>query len=218
MLLVGVGLYAFYTLNPLTPELASLVDEKGDRIFPVFIISEMPVGVRGLLIAGILSAAISSLDSILAALAQISVTMFYKPFVRPDSDDGHYLRVSRGLVIIWGIVLGFTAWQFSRNSGDLITLAFSMTTYTLGPMLGLFALSILSTRFNVGGLAPAVAVSMLGVLLINEPELFHWLLPTTANTPLLAWPWLFPIGTMLCVLLALRGRKPPSPIKPPSPT
>ena len=207
MLLVGVGLYAFYTLNPLAPELASLVDAKGDRIFPVFIISEMPVGVRGLLIAGILSAAISSLDSILSALAQISVTMFYKPFVRPDSDDSHYLKVSRGLVIIWGIVLGFTAWQFSRNSGDLITLAFSMTTYTLGPMLGLFALGILSTRFNVGGLAPAVALSMLGVLIINEPELFHWVLPTTANTPLLAWPWLFPIGTLFCVLLALRGRK-----------
>ena len=207
MLLVGVGLYAFYTLNPLAPELASLVDAKGDRIFPVFIISEMPVGVRGLLIAGILSAAISSLDSILAALAQISVTMFYKPFVRPGSNDSHYLKLSRGLVIIWGIVLGFTAWQFSRNSGDLITLAFSMTTYTLGPMLGLFALGILSTRFNVGGLAPAVALSMLGVLIINEPELFHWMLPTTANTPLLAWPWLFPIGTLLCVLLALRGRK-----------
>ena len=104
-------------------------------------------------------------------------------------------------------IICFTAWQFSRNSGDLITLAFSMTTYTLGPMLGLFALSILSTRFNVGGLAPAVALSMLGVLIINEPELFHWVLPTTANTPLLAWPWLFPIGTLLCVLLALRGRK-----------
>ena len=95
-------------------------------------------------------------------------------------------------------------------SGDLITLAFSMTTYTLGPMLGLFALSILSTRFNVGGLAPAVALSMLSVLVINEPELFHWVLPTTANTPLLAWPWLFPIGTLLCVLLALRGEKIPT--------
>jgi hypothetical protein len=58
---------------------------------------------------------------------------------------------------------------------------------------------------------------MLGVLVINEPELFHWVLPATANRPLLAWPWLFPIGTLLCVLLALRGRKPPSPIRPPSP-
>jgi hypothetical protein len=48
---------------------------------------------------------------------------------------------------------------------------------------------------------------MLGVLVINEPELFHWVLPTTPNTPLLAWPWLFPIGTILCVVLAIRGRK-----------
>ena len=213
MLLVGAGLFAFYTLNPLSPDLASLVEEKGDRIFPVFIISEMPSGVRGLLIAGILSAAISSLDSILAALAQISVTMFYKPFVRPDSDDRHYLRVSKGLVVIWGIVLGVTAWQFSRNSGDLITLAFSMTTYTLGPMLGLFALSILSSRFRVGGLAPAAVLSMLGVLVINEPALFHWLLPISVNAPILAWPWLFPIGTLLCVLLAFRGRKTPSHIE-----
>ena len=87
MLLVGAGLFAFYTLIPLSPDPASLVEEKGNRIFPVFIISEMPSGVRGLLIAGSLSAAISNLDSILAALAQISVTVFYKPFVRPDSDD-----------------------------------------------------------------------------------------------------------------------------------
>ena len=85
-----------------------------------------------------------------------------------------------------------------------------MTTYTLGPMLGLFALSILSKRFNVGGLAPAVAMSMLGVLVINEPELLHWVLPTTANTPLLAWPRLFSIGTLLCVLLALRPGKTPT--------
>tara|TARA_B100000900_G_scaffold72709_1_gene57896 strand:+ start:2639 stop:4129 length:1491 start_codon:yes stop_codon:yes gene_type:complete len=206
MLLVGIGLYAFYTLNPLSPELALLVEEKSDRIFPVFIINEMPVGIRGLLIAGILSAAISSLDSILAALAQISVTMFYKPFFRPHRDDRHYLKVSKGLVIIWGVVLGFTAWQFSQHNGDLITLAFSMTTYTLGPMLGLFVMSILSSRFKFGGFAPAIFFSMLGVLMINEPELFHWLLPTTASTSLLAWPWLFPIGALLCVLLAFRGK------------
>ena len=66
------------------PSLTILVEEKGDRIFPVFILNEMPVGMKGLLIAGVLSAAISSLDSILAALSQISVTMFYRPFVKPD--------------------------------------------------------------------------------------------------------------------------------------
>ena len=50
---------------------------------------------KGLLIAGVLSAAISSLDSILAALSQISVTMFYRPFVKPDERETHYLAVSR---------------------------------------------------------------------------------------------------------------------------
>ncbi|MGI9204364.1 MAG: sodium:solute symporter family transporter, partial [Woeseiaceae bacterium] len=144
MLTVGVGLFVFYQYQPLTGELATLVDERGDRIFPAFIITEIPIGLKGLLIAGILSAAISSLDSILAALSQISLTMFYKPFIEPDADESRLLKVSRLLVIFWGIVLAVMAWQFSASKLDIVTLAFSMTTYTWGPMLGLFLLSIAS--------------------------------------------------------------------------
>ncbi|MDX1406210.1 MAG: sodium/solute symporter, partial [Woeseiaceae bacterium] len=95
MLTVGAGLFAFYEFHSLPPDLAGLVAERGDRIFPAFIISEIPTGLKGLLIAGILSAAISSLDSILAALSQISLTMFYKPFVNPQADEATSLRVSR---------------------------------------------------------------------------------------------------------------------------
>jgi Na+/proline symporter len=115
MLTVGVGLFAFYEHFPLSSELAALVDERGDRIFPVFIISEIPSGLKGLLIAGTLSAAISSLDSILAALSQISLTMFYKPFLNPTADERHLLKVSRLLVIFWGGVLAFMAWLFSAT-------------------------------------------------------------------------------------------------------
>jgi SSS family solute:Na+ symporter len=205
MLLVGVGLFAFYKLYPLDPSLATLVEEKGDRIFPIFILNEMPAGMKGLLIAGILSAAISSLDSILAALSQISVTMFYRPFVKPGETEAHYLSASRALVIFWGLLLAATAWQLSQSEGDLITLAFSMTTYTLGPMLGLFILSLLSTRLRVGGIAPAVCISLLAVLVLNEPELFTSIIDHSYTSPLLAWPWLFPIGTLVCVALAIRG-------------
>ena len=207
MLLVGVGLFAFYTLYPLDPQLTILVEEKGDRIFPVFILNEMPVGMKGLLIAGVLSAAISSLDSILAALSQISVTMFYRPFVKPDEREIHYLSVSRVLVIFWGLLLAVTAWQLSQSQGDLITLAFSMTTYTLGPMLGLFILSLMSSRLRVGGIAPAVCISVLAVLILNEPELFTAIIDHSYTSPLLAWPWMFPIGTLVCVALAIRGRR-----------
>ena len=207
MLTVGAGLFAFYEFHDLSPELAALVAERGDRIFPAFIISEIPTGLKGLLIAGILSAAISSLDSILAALSQISLTMFYRPFIRPQADETHLLRVSRLFVIFWGAVLAVMAWQFSASKLDIVTLAFSMTTYTWGPMLGLFILSILSTRYRVAGAGNAVMASIVVVFFINEPEILNPLLGTLFAGPLLAWPWLFPIGALLCVTLSLRGRK-----------
>lgn len=206
MLTVGVGLFAFYQYFPLADELSGLVEERGDRIFPVFIISEIPTGLKGLLIAGTLSAAISSLDSILAALSQISLTMFYKPFIRPEADEPHLLKISRLLVIFWGAVLAFMAWLFTATELDLITLAFSMTTYTWGPMLGLFLLSMAAPRYRVANIARSVVLSILLVLLINEPEILNPIFGTVFNAPLLAWPWLFPIGSLFCFLTAIRGR------------
>jgi SSS family transporter len=206
MLTVGAGLYAFYQFNELPPELGALVAERNDRIFPAFIITEIPTGLKGLLIAGILSAAISSLDSILAALSQISLTMFYRPFVRPEADEVHLLKVSRIFVIFWGVVLAVMAWQFSASKLDLVTLAFSMTTYTWGPMLGLFMLSVLAKRWRVAGIGKSVIASIIVVLFINEPELVNPIFGTAFATPLLAWPWLFPIGSLICVGLSLRGR------------
>jgi len=207
MLTVGVGLFAFYQYNALPADMAPLVAERGDRIFPAFIISEIPVGLKGLLIAGILSAAISSLDSILAALSQISLTMFYKPFLSPDADEVHLLKVSRILVIAWGIVLALMAWQFSTSELDLVTLAFSMTTYTWGPMLGLFMLSMMARRYFVAGIGKAVMASIVVVLLINEPQILNSVFGAAFVGPLLAWPWLFPIGSLVCVGLSIRGRK-----------
>jgi len=206
MLTVGVGLFSFYQIHDLPPDLARLVAERGDRIFPAFIITEIPTGLKGLLIAGILSAAISSLDSILAALSQISLTMFYKPFFRPDAGEAHLLKVSRMFVIFWGAVRAVMAWQFSASELDIVTLAFSMTTYTWGPMLGLFLLSMVATRFRVAGVGKAVSLSIIVVLVINEPEILNPVFGTAFATPLLAWPWLFPIGTAVCFAAAWRGR------------
>ncbi len=207
MLTVGVGLFAYYEYFPLVGDQAVLVAERSDRIFPLFIISVIPEGLKGLLIAGILSAAISSLDSILAALSQISVTMFYKPFLAPHADETRLLRISRVFVIFWGAVLAVMAWQFSASKLDLVTLAFSMTTYTWGPMLGLFLLSLAVTRYHVAAIGRSVSFSIIVVLIINEPEVLNFLPGADFDGPLLAWPWLFPIGTLCCFLAALRGRR-----------
>ncbi|SVE05074.1 uncharacterized protein METZ01_LOCUS457928, partial [marine metagenome] len=119
----------------------------------------------------------------------------------------HLLKVSRLLVIIWGVVLAFMAWQFSGSNLDLVTLAFSMTTYTWGPMLGLLVLSICVSRYHVVGIGKSVLASIVVVLLINEPEILNPVLGTTFTSPVVAWPWLFPIGCLTCVTLSLRGRK-----------
>jgi len=207
MLTIGAGLYAYYQVYDLPADFAALVNDRGDRIFPAFIVTAIPTGLKGLMIAGILSAAISSLDSILAALSQISLTMFYKPYIDPKASEEKLLSVSRLLIIFWGAVLAGMAWLFSSSRLDLVTLAFSMTTYTWGPMLGLFALSILARKYRVTGIGRSVAGSVAVVLLINEPQLLNPLLGTTLSGPLLAWPWLFPIGTLICMSLALRGKR-----------
>ncbi len=79
-LFVGIGLFAYYQHHPLTGEAADLVAERGDRIFPVFILQQMPRGLVGLIIAGVFAAAISSLDSVLAALSQTVISGFYRPW------------------------------------------------------------------------------------------------------------------------------------------
>lgn len=79
-LAVGLGLYAFYQHRPLTGDAATLVAERVDRIFPLFILREIPPGLTGLIIAGVFAAAISSLDSVLAALSQTVVSTFYRPW------------------------------------------------------------------------------------------------------------------------------------------
>ncbi|MBW7904032.1 MAG: hypothetical protein LC135_14180 [Phycisphaerae bacterium] len=81
-MLVGLGLYAFYQQHPLDPADAASVVEKPDRIFPHFIVREIPPGLTGLILAGVFAAAISSLDSVLAALSQTVIAGFVMPLRR----------------------------------------------------------------------------------------------------------------------------------------
>ena len=97
--------------------------------------------------------------------------MFYKPFIRPNADETHLLKVSRLFVIFWGAVLALMAWQFSATELDIVTLAFSMTTYTWGPMLGLFLLSMLAVRYRVSTadtLEPSIMCSEVRTVLLEH--------------------------------------------------
>jgi len=162
MLSIGALLFVYYSYFPLDPAAAAAVAEKGDRIFPVFIVQELPPGVTGLLIAGIFAAAISSLDSILAALSQVCMTTFYQPYAGRDKSDAHYVWVSRLMVLVWGVILSLMAYWFATLPDDygIVGIVFGVSSYSFGPMLGIFLLALLSPQSGGRGLWVGVPLSI----------------------------------------------------------
>ena len=176
MLFVGIGLFAYYHAHPLTGAEASLIAEKTDRIFPLFIINVVPTGIAGLLIAAIFAAAISSLDGILTALSQTSISAFYLPYRawrtgksaeadHPDSQtDPKIVLVSRISVLIWGIILcgmAYVAEAASDKFPAILNLALSMAGYAGGALLAGFMLAFLKLRIDGRGFMWSAPMSVL---------------------------------------------------------
>jgi len=198
-LTVGLALWGYYQYQPIDPAFAALVAEKGDRIFPAFILSELPVGVKGLLVAGVFAAAMSSLDSVLAALAQTSLTMFHKGYLDGSLSERRAMTLSRVLVLAWAVALGGFALLLSGRDDGLIPLAFAMTAYTYGAMLGLLLMALFLPRHRIRHPALGVSASIIGVLIADNLSR----LGIIDAGQRLAFPWLFPLGVVLCLLVAL---------------
>ena len=189
-LTVGLAVWGFYQHHPLDAAFSDLVAANGDRIFPVFILTELPEGLRGLLIAGVFAAAMSSLDSVLAALAQTSLSLFHRGYRTGRIVGARAVQLSRWLVLGWAAALGVFAGSLAGRGEGLVPLAFSMTAYTYGSMLGLLLLALFVPKERLGQPVLGVLASMLGVAALAE-------------TGWLAFPWLFPIGVALCVVFSL---------------
>ena len=157
--------------NPRDPEKVSnvLKPAEQDNVFPVWIVTILPIGLKGLILAGIFAAAISSLDSILAALSQTTLSLFYHPEKgRHSLSDADLLWKSRMLVVAWGIILTlFTFLLYIVRDGiPIIPLAFGMTSYTVGPMLAIFVAAMLG-KGSVRGLLVGFVISFLLVMFVR---------------------------------------------------
>ena len=173
MLLVGTALFVHYSVNE--PSLAeqALFDQSKDYVFPTWITTTLPVGLRGLIIAAIFAAAISSLDSILAALSQTTLALFIDPSlaVKNGKNPAYLLRISRYLVVMWGIILSLCAIGLDELRGNInmVDLAFGMIAYTTGPLLGLFLAALFADRrrSSARGLFIGCIISIFMVLLVR---------------------------------------------------
>lgn len=197
-LLIGAMLYVFYQkAGPLPAEVAA----KTDRVFPHFIVTQLPPGVIGLVVAAIFAAAMSTLSSSLNSLAATAVTDFYKPLFAPDRTDAHYLRASRVLTAAWGGVQIAVAMLAIAMQGRGVDAVLAVASFTNGPVLGLFLLGALTRRVGPAG---ALAGVITGVLVMT----FVW-----AKLHV-SWQWYVLIGSAvtfasgwLASRLAGRGTK-----------
>lgn len=187
-LLIGTGLFYLYEVMGYSIPPAIAADP--DTIFPYFIMTALPSGVRGLLIASIFAAAMSSLDSAINALSSSAIMDIYRPFFRPNADEKHYLKASRIFVAFFCLFLVVAALLLNRIPGGKLWLGFKVTGFTYGALLGIFLLGVLTKGSNDRMNLWAMISSFL--LLISLTLLEHFFFQ---GKILLAWPWYVVVGT-----------------------
>jgi SSS family solute:Na+ symporter len=136
---IGAALYAYAQTHP---ELIMGMRDP-DHIFPRFILTTMPAGLRGLLLAAIASAAMGSADSALASLATAFTIDIYKPRWGKTQSEASHVQVSKVTFVGFGLLFLVFA-LFLKNLDHLLWLAFRMIAFTYGPLLGLFGVVILT--------------------------------------------------------------------------
>lgn len=207
-LLVGVGLYVAANTGTFRPGAA-----RPDEVFGLFIVTKMPVGVVGVLVAAILAAAMSTLSSSLNSSANALVTDFYKPLV-PNKSEASYVALSRAMTVVWGLAQMGVAVLAYRIGSDrsVVVRVLSVAGLTTGLILGLFLLGrmkkpVPSAAAIAGLLAGAVVVGLAYLpsfdfaqdwLKANVPQYF----PADKKTSL-AFPWYAPLGAGTTVAVAL---------------
>jgi Na+/proline symporter len=118
-------------------------------IIPRFVLSELPLGLAGLFIAGVIAAAMSSIAAELNSLATTSVIDFYRRWVKPEATDAHYLTVSRGATALWGTFACIVA-TYAATLGSLIEVVNRFGSFFYGSILGVFLLAMIPRARGTG--------------------------------------------------------------------
>ena len=179
-LFVGVMLFAYYRAP-------SAAFGRADRIYLTFIVSRMPHGISGLLIAAILAAAMSNLSAALNSLSSSSMMDFCFRFW-PEGSEARRLRMARLGTVVWALVLFGLAVVALHRVGRVVEVGLQIASIAYGALLGVFLLGVLTKRANQSG---AIAGMICG--LVTEVYLWGW--------TQVAFTWWVAIGT--CVTFAV---------------
>ena len=219
---VGIGLFVLVQSGEFVlPERAGGGAWKPDEMFGLFIVTKLPIGVRGVLVAAVLAAAMSTLSSSLNSTANALVTDFYRP-LRPNRTEKHYVLLSRVLTAVWGVAQMGVAVVAFRTSGDdksVVEQVLKVAGMTTGLLLGLFLLGQAKRPVSSAAAVCGLVVGFVVVLFVWLPEGLGMIatavdgrkqltvlgatVPEQFLQPILAWPWFALIGAGTTIIVAL---------------
>jgi Na+/proline symporter len=179
-LMVGIMLWAYYRVP-------SADFGRPDRIYPTFIVTRMPHGISGLLIAAILAAAMSNLSAALNSLSSTTMLDFFVR-LRPQTEEQTKMRLSRIATIMWALVLFGLAVLSLHKVGRVIEVGLQIASVAYGALLGVFLLGVLTRRANQRG-------AMIGMACGFAAEIYLWL---GTHLP---WTWWVMIGTTVTFIV-----------------
>lgn len=207
-LVIGLLLWAHYGYT----DFKGLGLQRADEVFPKFIIEGLPPGVSGLILAGILAAAMSTLSSSLNALAGASLSDVYGRFSGRKLEPDRALRVGRVLTVVWSFVFIGFACLFRDTKNAVVELGLSIASFTYGGLLGVFLLGLLSKRARqaeaIGVFLTTIVVMtvvIFGVWYGSQGWVFAFRPSPEAikdqGLKAIGWPWYTVMGSLLTVIL-----------------
>jgi Na+/proline symporter len=229
-LTVGILLSVFYAVVPgKTPPAAD------NEIFGYYIVHEMPVVFRGLIVAGVFATMMGSTSAALNALATSFTKDFYFPYINPGASDRQAIRAARIATAVFGILMVIVA-AMAANAVlqdaklTIIPIAIGILGYTYGALLAVFLLGMLTRgRGRDGVNVVAMLIGIASVLILCKialpafdiGALFHgefrhaewnfgWFMPKW--WPAISWPWFIFVGSAVTLAISVLFPTPPAQI------
>ncbi|HQY53532.1 MAG TPA: sodium:solute symporter [Ignavibacteria bacterium] len=194
-LVVGLMLYALYE----GVDFKSLVINgqnltKSDEIFPMFIVQSLPVGLAGIVVAGLLSASMSTLSSTFNSLASTTILDLFKgkKFIKDEKDE---LKYSKLATIFWAIVIMGTGLLFQSETNPAVDFALKIQSLIYGGLLGVFLLGIMSVKAQ---LKDAVISYTFAIVILS----LLFILPKFGVMPAINLTWFTLFGVVITFIIA----------------
>jgi SSS family transporter len=207
--LIGVLLSGYYQIHPAFKPAATA------DVFASYILNVMPMGIRGLVLAGVFATAMGSLSAALNSLATSATNDWYIPYFARGKSEANHVLAARVFTVVFAILMIAVAVVFAyvkvtSPQMRIIPVVLGIAGLFLGPMLGLFLLGMLTrTRGSDFGNLLGVTAGLIGILLVSGQYVVFLNLMTGANRaapawlPTVAWPWFASFGAAITFGIAV---------------